>query len=257
MILKANDLTFQYNGVETLKDISFSIPKGSITVILGPNGVGKTTLLKCLNGILSPQKGQVLIKDKAIKEMTIKEIAREISYVAQKNAVARVTVFDAVLMGRRPHIRYRTSAADLKKADAVMGQLNLSHMGLKYLDRLSGGELQKVAIARALVQETDLLLLDEPTSSLDLRNQIQILELLKKIVKRHHHIAAVMTMHDLNAALRYADHYICLKDHTLFSSGRIKDICPEMLSDVYGVPVEIVRHNGCPVIFPMINKKVA
>ncbi len=168
MILKANDLTFEYNGVETLKDISFSIPKGRITVLLGPNGAGKTTLLKCLNGILSPQKGQVLIKDNAIKEMTIKQVAREISYVAQKNDVARVTVFDAILLGRLPHIRYRTQVADLQKVDSVMHKLNLSHMGLKYLDQLSGGELQKVAIARALVQETDLLLLDEPTSSLDL-----------------------------------------------------------------------------------------
>lgn len=254
-MLNVTDLTFQYNGVDTLEHISFSIQNGSVTVILGPNGVGKTTLLKCLNGILSPQKGRVCIKDTPIHTMSVKQIAQQVSYVAQKNDAARVTVFDAVLLGRLPHIRYRTRAADLQKTDAVMRQLNLTHMSLKYLDQLSGGELQKVAIARALVQETDLLLLDEPTSSLDLKNQTQILELIKKIVKTHQ-IAAVMTMHDLNAALRYADYYICLKDHTVFSAGKITDICPDIIAQVYGLPVEIINHNGCPVIIPvMVNEQ--
>ncbi len=256
MILKVKDLTFQYNSLETLKQINFSVEKGGITVILGPNGAGKTTLLKCLNNILSPQKGEVFVKNKAIKKMTVKEIAKQISYVAQKNDAARMTVFDAVLMGRLPHMRYRTRTGDLKKADAVMRQLNLSRMGLKYLDQLSGGELQKVSIARALVQETDLLLLDEPTSSLDLKNQVQILELLKKIVKSHR-LAAVMTMHDLNAALRYADHYIFLKDQTIFSAGKIREISSEMVASVYGMPVEIVFHNGYPIIVPITNEKVA
>jgi len=256
MILKVNNLEFQYNSVNTLTQVSFSIEKGSITAILGPNGVGKTTLLKCLNHILHPQKGEVKVKGRAVKEMNIKQIAKEISYVAQKNDAARVTVFDAILMGRLPHIRYRTRDIDLKKVDAVMKKLNLSHMGLKYLDQLSGGELQKVSIARALVQETDLLLLDEPTSSLDLKNQTRILGLVKAIVKSHN-IAAVMTMHDLNAALRYADNYICLKDGTIFSAGKINKISPEMVTAVYGLPVEIVHHNGCPIIVPRPEEKVA
>lgn len=256
MILKVNNLSFQYNSIDTLKNVNFSIQRGDITVILGPNGVGKTTLLKCLNRILYPQKGEVLIKDKNIKKMSIKQIAREISYVAQKNEAAKITVFDAILMGRLPHIRYRTHISDLKKVDAVMQQLNLSHMGLKYLDQLSGGELQKVAIARALVQQTDLLLLDEPTSSLDLKNQTQILGLIKHIVKGHD-IAAVMTMHDLNAALRYADQYICLKNNTVFGAGRIKDISPKMVTNVYGLAVEIVYHKGCPFVVPIENEKAA
>ena len=256
MILKVKDLGFQYNSVNTLTQVSFSIEKGSITAILGPNGAGKTTLLKCLNHILHPQKGEVKVKGRAVKEMNIKQIAKEISYVAQKNDATRVTVFDAILMGRLPHIRYRTKDIDLKKVDAVMKKLNLSHMGLKYLNQLSGGELQKVAIARALVQETDLLLLDEPTSSLDLKNQTRILGLVKAIVKSHD-IAAVMTMHDLNATLRYADNFICLKDGTIFSAGKINKISPEMVTAVYGLPVEIVRHNGCPIIIPVPEEKVA
>ena len=182
MILEVNDLAFQYKSHEALKNVTFSIPNGKVTVILGPNGVGKTTLLKCLNTILSPQKGEILIKGKNVKQMDIRQIARHVSYVAQKSESARITAFDAVLMGRHPHTSFRTTKDDLKKVDAVLKKLDLSHMCLKFLDQMSGGELQKVAIARALVQETDLLLLDEPTSSLDLKNQTQILELIRGIV---------------------------------------------------------------------------
>ena len=214
MILNVNNLAFHYKSHKTLKNINFSIKKGETTVILGPNGVGKTTLLKCLNSILSPQGGDILVKDKNIKQMDIKQIAKEISYVAQKNEPARITAFDAILLGRHPHIRFKTSIDDLKKVDAIIKRLNLSHLCLKYLDQMSGGELQKVSIARALVQQTDLLLLDEPTSSLDLKNQTDILGLIRHIVKEHH-IAAIMTMHDLNTALRYADQYLFLKDKTI------------------------------------------
>ncbi|MCK5164545.1 MAG: ABC transporter ATP-binding protein [Desulfobacula sp.] len=256
MILNVNGLTFHYKSHETLKNINFSIKKGETTVILGPNGVGKTTLLKCLNSILAPQSGDILVKDKNIKEMNIKQIAKEISYVAQKNDPARVTAFDAVLLGRHPHIRFKTNPDDLKKVDAIIKRLNLSHLCLKYLDQMSGGELQKVSIARALVQETDLLLLDEPTSSLDLKNQTDILGLIRHIVKEHH-IAAIMTMHDLNTALRYADQYLFLKDKTIYGAGKINDISSKMIEDVYDVRVEIVYHKGFPLVVPIENRKAA
>ncbi|MCF8067103.1 MAG: ABC transporter ATP-binding protein [Desulfobacterales bacterium] len=250
MILDVNKLAFTYKRHDILNDIGFTIQQGEITVILGPNGVGKTTLLKCLNGILSPQEGNILIKDKNIRTMTIKEIARQVAYVAQKSDAAGITVFDAVLMGRKPHINYRAGKADLKKVDAVIRHLNLSGISLKYLNQLSGGELQKVCIARALVQETDLLLMDEPTASLDLKNRIHILELIRHIIKGHH-IAAVMTMHDLNTAMRYADKYIFLKDRTIYSAGDIRDVTPEMVEEVYGIRVDIMHHKGLPVVIPV------
>jgi iron complex transport system ATP-binding protein len=256
MILKVNDLSFHYKSHPTLKDINFSINRGETTVILGPNGVGKTTLLKCLNSILSPQSGDILVKDKNIRKMDIKDIAKQISYVAQKNETARITAFDAILLGRHPHIRYKTGPDDLKKVDAVIKRLNLSHLCLKYLDQMSGGELQKVSIARALVQQTDLLLLDEPTSSLDLKNQTDILGLIRHIVKDHD-IAAVMTMHDLNTALRYADQYLFLKDKTIYGAGKICDVSAKMVAEVYGVNVEIVYHNGFPLVVPLEDIKAA
>ena len=250
MILNVNDLAFTYKSHDTLNNINFSIQQGEITVILGPNGVGKTTLLKCLNGILTPQKGNILVKEKNIRAMGIKEIARQISYVAQKSEAARITVFDAILMGRRPHINYRVSKKDSIKVDAVIRHLNLSKLSLKYLNQMSGGELQKVCIARALVQQTDLLLLDEPTASLDLKNQTHILGLIRHIIKDHN-MAAVMTMHDLNTAMRYADKYIFLKDSTIYSAGNIHEVTPEMVKNVYGVKVDIMHHKGLPIVIPV------
>ncbi|MEH0019569.1 MAG: ABC transporter ATP-binding protein [Desulfobacter sp.] len=249
MILDVSDLSYAYNGTDVLKDVGFSVHKGEVLVILGPNGAGKTTLLKCLNRILHPKTGQVRVKGRPVQTMGVREIAREIAYVAQKPEGGKVSVFDAILMGRIPHLGFRPSREDLEKTGAVMERLRLSDMGVKYLDRLSGGELQKVAIARALVQETDILLMDEPTASLDLKNQTDILGLVRAVAKSHD-IAVVMTMHDLNAALRYADQYICLKDHEICGAGNIGEISPALVSRVYGIPVEIVHHRGCPMVVP-------
>lgn len=250
MILTVNQIDFKYKSVKILEDINFSIPRGEITVILGPNGVGKTTLLKCLNKILTPSTGRIHVKDKPLKAMDIRQIAKEISYVAQYNEAGKITVFDAVLMGRYPHIRFTATKEDLKKVGSVLTHLNLTHMALKNLYELSGGELQQVAIARALVQETDILLLDEPTSSLDLKNQTRILSLVRHIVQDHN-LAVIMTMHDLNSALRYADQYICLKDNTVFGAGKIEEIRSDLLTKVYGLPVEIIRHKGYPLVVPV------
>jgi iron complex transport system ATP-binding protein len=249
MILKIDDLAFGYNSRPTLDKISFTVKRGEITVILGPNGVGKTTLLKCINAILKPSKGDVLVDGDAIASLDTLAIAKRIGYVAQYNEPSRVTAFDAILMGRRPHIRWRVSDKDLKIVDSAIKQLGLDHLALKYVDQMSGGELQKISLARALVQETDLLLLDEPTSSLDLKNQTEILGLIKRVVKEHK-VAGVMTMHDLNSALRYADNYLFLKNGTIYGAGKVDEITPAMVESVYGIGVEILRHNGYPVIIP-------
>ncbi|MCG8549867.1 MAG: ABC transporter ATP-binding protein [Desulfobacterales bacterium] len=250
MILTVNQVDFRYKSVKILEDISFSVPRGEITVILGPNGVGKTTLLKCLNKILTPSTGRIDVKGQPLKTMDIRRIAKEISYVAQHHEAGKITVFDAVLMGRYPHIRFTAAKEDLTKTGSVLDHLNLTHMALKNLYELSGGELQQVAIARALVQETDILLLDEPTSSLDLKNQTRILTLVRDIAQDHN-LAVIMTMHDLNSALRYADRYICLKSHTVFGAGKIEEIRSDLLTKVYGLPVEIIRHKGYPLVVPL------
>lgn len=249
MILAIKQLSFGYNGKQILTNINLQVEPGELLAILGPNGVGKTTLLKCINGIHTPAAGTILVEDRNILKMSPDEIALGIGYVAQRSETSRLTVFDAVLMGRKPHIRWRVAERDMRVVDSALQQLDLTRLSLCYIDELSGGELQKVAIARALVQEPRLLLFDEPTSSLDLRNQINILSVIRKIVDNHR-IAAVMTMHDLNSALRYADRYCFLKDGIVHAACDRSTISADIIEDVYGLPVSIHHIDNCPVIVP-------
>ncbi len=250
MILQVQDLHFSYNSHPVLSAVFFGVEAGELLAILGPNGVGKTTLLKCINAIHKPSGGAVLLEGRDVLGLRPAEIAASIGYVAQQSEASRFTVFDAVLMGRMPHVRWKIGDHDLKIVDAALRRLGLDNLQLRYIDQLSGGELQKVAIARALVQEPRLLLLDEPTSSLDLRNQIAILTMLRRVVDEHR-IAGVMTMHDLNTALRFAHKFLLLKDGAVFAAGRVEELTSDMVQDVYGLPVDIYTIGGYPVVVPM------
>lgn len=249
MILDINGICFTYNSHSVLNGVSFSLPAGKLLAILGPNGVGKTTLLKCINAILRPCSGSVLLSGLDVLGLSPSAIARDVGYVAQRSEAARLTVFDAVLMGRKPHIRWKVGDRDLKMVDVVLRHLDLTSLALRHIDQLSGGELQKVAMARALVQEPRLLLLDEPTSSLDLKNQVSILNMVRRVVDEHR-IAAVMTMHDLNTALRFADAFLFLKNGAIFAHGSISQVTADMVEGVYGLPVDIHHVNGCPLVVP-------
>jgi len=249
VILDVQGVTFSYRSRSVLRGVTFRVDDGELLVILGPNGVGKTTALKCINSILRPDRGAILLDELDVLRSRLGEIARSMSYVAQRVEPARLTAFDAVLMGRKPHLRGRASERDLKIVDAALKRLHLSGLALRYIDEMSGGELQKVAIARALVQEPKLLLLDEPTSSLDLKNQIEILSLIRRVVAEHH-VAAIMTMHDLNTALRFAHKFLLLKDGTVYAAGPVEEMRADLIEAVYGVPVELHQHRGRPLVIP-------
>lgn len=249
MMLDVDGVCFSYRSRPVLRGLTFRVNEGELLAILGPNGVGKTTALRCINAILRPQRGTILLEGRDVLGSPPDRIARSMGYVAQRVEPARLTVFDAVLMGRKPHLQGRASDRDLKTVDSALKRLHLADLALRYIDQLSGGELQKVAIARALVQEPKLLLLDEPTSSLDLKNQLEILSLIRRVVVEHR-VAAMMTMHDLNTALRFAHKFLLLKAGAVYAAGPIDEMKAGLIEDVYGVPVELHIHHGRPLVIP-------
>jgi len=248
-MLSVNELKFMYRNKDVLKEIGFSIRQGEVVAVLGPNGVGKTTLLKCLNRILRPSGGSVLLDEANLLDLDTMDIARRVGYVPQRVETGRLTAFDAVLLGRRPHIGWDVTSRDLAIVDSIFVKLGMETLRLSYIDEMSGGELQKVAIARALVQEPRILLLDEPTSNLDLKNQVDILTTIREIV-RDHNIAAVMTMHDLNQALRFADSFIFLQNGKVHMRGGPDDVTPPVIEEVYGLPVMIGELGGVRCVIP-------
>ena len=250
MNLAVEDLSFQYPSRKILKDITLSLHKGECLSILGTNGVGKSTLLKCINRILRQQSGKIVVMGEDIKGLSGNELAKRIGYVSQRQNFSLSTVFDAVLLGRKPYIKWDVTQDDLEIVHNVMKSLGLEDFALRNVDELSGGEAQKVSIARALAQQSDVLMFDEPTSNLDLKNQLEVVSIIKAIV-RERQISAIVTMHDLNMASRFADKFLFLKGGKIFDAGDIHVITKENILEVYGVPVEVQFHRDIPVIIPV------
>ena len=250
-MLKIQDVEFSYkNGTAVLKGIDMNVGLHDLLAILGPNGVGKSTLLKCINRLLKTRKGTMLVDGEDIDRMKRVEVAKRMGYVPQRADVSKITVFDSVLLGRKPHITWDVSKKDVQITQDAISRFGMDALSLKYIDEISGGELQKVQIARALVQQPKVLLLDEPTSSLDLCNQHRIMAALVDVVK-HTDLTAIMTMHDLNLAVRYADKFIMLKDGKIFAAGDHQVITPENIEAVYGLPVNVETYRGRLVIVPL------
>lgn len=250
MILSVKGLAFQYPSRSVLEDIAFGVAPGECLAVLGTNGAGKSTLLKCLNRILKPQAGVVYIRENEVFKLSNLERAQKMGYVSQQQERNLTTVFDAVLLGRRPYIKWNATQQDRRIVKQVMEMLGLEGYAMRYLDELSGGELQKVVIARALAQEPDLLLLDEPTSSLDLKNQMEVVRLIKTVVKNNS-IAAIVTMHDLNLAVRFADKFVMLKNGTIYASGGKDIITAENIESVYSLPVKVRTFDAIPLVIPI------
>ncbi|MBC7246908.1 MAG: ABC transporter ATP-binding protein [Actinobacteria bacterium] len=251
MMLTVDGIAFSYGTRPVLESVSIDVKRGEICSILGNNGAGKTTLLKCILGILRPRSGVVLLAGEDTSRLARMEVARRMGYVAQRDGGGRrLTVFDAVLMGRRPHIGWGTGAGDLKVVEEVLGALNLEDLALRYLDELSGGEQQKVMLARALAQEPGILLLDEPTSNLDLRNQFEVMETLGRVVAERG-IAALMAIHDVNLALRFSHKFILLRGGSVFACGGPEIIDEESMEKVYGVKVEVETRGDTRMVVPV------
>lgn len=250
MILTVNNLSFNYPGHDVLKDVTFSVDKGECLAVLGTNGAGKSTLLKCLNRIIKHKSGDVTIDGQPLQVYGRTDLAKKIGYVSQASRFSHSTVFDAILLGRKPYIKWDVTDEDLDIVHGVMHALNLEEYALRYVDELSGGELQKVSIARALAQQPDILMFDEPTSNLDLKNQLEVINIIKNIVKEKQ-ISAVVTMHDLNLVLRFADKYMMINKGNVFAAGGREIMTTENIEQVYSVCVAIEYYNELPVIIPL------
>lgn len=250
MILSVSRISFRYNSLPVLQEVTFELSAGQILGVLGINGAGKSTLLKCINKILRPDGGSVLLDGKDLLTMSGDAVARRIGYVPQRYADVPITVFDAVLLGRKPHIKWAATERDMVVVERLLRLMGLEKHALRPLSTLSGGEAQKVIIARALAQEPKVLLLDEPTSSLDLRNQLDVMNLIATVVKAEN-VSAVVAIHDLNLALRFADRFVILKNGAIYAAGPKEELTPEVIEEAYGVHSIVRVVDGYPVVIPV------
>jgi iron complex transport system ATP-binding protein len=252
MKLKVKDVEFSYGSAPILKSICLELASSEMLGVVGPNGAGKSTLIRCIDRILKPQRGTILLDGQDIKEMHLMQLAKKIGYIPQSTAqVFPATVFDTVLMGRRPHIGWRSNEKDTETVLEMLKKLNIEEFAMRDINELSGGQQQKVFIARALTQEPEILLLDEPTSNLDIRCQLEVMDIIKNIVTEKR-ISAIMAIHDLNLASRYADMTLMMNSGKIFSAGNpVSVFTPENIEHVYGVEVKVSNQEGRPYIVPI------
>ena len=253
MKLKVKDVEFSYTSVPVLSDVCFELAQSEMLGVVGPNGAGKSTLIRCIDRILKPLRGTILLDGEDIQHMSMMETARKFGYIPQSaSQVFPATVFDTVLMGRSPHIGWRSSKKDNEKVLDVLQMLNIENLAMRDINEISGGQQQRVFIARALAQEPGTLLLDEPTSNLDIQHQLEVMEIIKDLVVKKG-ISTIMAVHDLNLASRYTDRVIIMKGGRIFAAGTPPDVLtPENIRSVYGVEVEVINRNGeMPYIIPI------
>ena len=250
--LNVKDLAFSYASAPVLAGVSLEVGTKEIVGVLGPNGAGKSTLLKCIDRILLPYHGSILLDGEEISHMSRLELAKKIGYIPQSLSHAfSITVFDAVLMGRRPHISWRTSEEDTEKVLETLEMLHIEDLAMRDINELSGGQIQQVFIARALVQEPDVLLLDEPTSNLDIRHQLEVMHTVKSIVRKKE-ITAIMAIHDLNLAARFADKIVLMNGGGILSVGSPATvITSENIRQVFKVDADVYEKDGKLHVVPL------
>ncbi len=248
-IIEVEGLSFGYSSErEVIRNVSFRIEEPSFVCIVGPNGVGKSTLIRCMNGLVSPTEGRVRIFGRDVSDYSPKELARTMSYVPVMTSDFNVlTVLDTVLIGRYAHQRWRTTDEDIEVAYKALEAMEIGDLSMRNFNELSAGQHQKVSLARGLVQEPRVLILDEPTSNLDVRHQMYVSAFLRLLVRKTG-MTVIMVSHDLNLSSKFADKIIVMSPPgILYGMGEPKDVITErMIEDVYKVECDIVDDHGVP-----------
>ncbi len=249
-MVNVKNINFAYNrGRTILNGVGFEIQSGECLAILGNNGAGKSTLLKCMDKICPTRGSTVFVDGKDVFKISGSKRARSIAYVRQNTESVEMTVFDTVMLGRKPYIKFGATSEDERKVSQLICDMGLEEYSVQNVSELSGGEAQKVMLAMALAQQPRLLLLDEPTSNLDPRNQHEVLRTVKRIAKEHD-ICVAIVIHDLNLAIRYCEKFLFLKDTEVFAFGGREVMTSKNIESVYDLHVHVVEYMNIPVIVP-------
>jgi iron complex transport system ATP-binding protein len=255
-ILETRAASIGYGNKLILRNFDFTVPKASFTALLGPNGCGKSTLLKALAGLIRPQNGTVLIDGRSVSKLPRKELAQHIGLLSQnQSAPEGMTVIDLVKQGRYPHrtLFGRWTKEDDDACAEALALTDTTHLSGEKFDTLSGGQRQRAWIAMTLAQRTSVLLLDEPTTFLDLSHQLDTLRLTRRLV-RERGVTAVAVLHDINQAARYADNLVLLKNGTIVAEGSPSDVLtPETVKRVFDVDITIISdpRTQAPIVVPV------
>ena len=248
MTLHIDTISAGYGSSIILHNISVELKPGRITALIGPNGSGKSTLLKVIAGIVKPYAGTIWLDNINVTSLKGTPRAQRIAYLPQtSNAIPSLTVFESILLGRKPYISFEPDSNDLAVVEDTIRIFNIEQYAFKKINELSGGEIQKVLIARAIAQKTKVLLLDEPINHLDVKNQLEIMNIVKHYTASSGLITMVV-LHDINRALQFADEFILIKDGYIIDRGTSKVITPRILHTIYGIAADCIEYKKRKII---------
>ena len=248
-MLSVENVTFRYDrqGPDVLRGVNLELKSGEIGILLGRNGSGKTTLFQNILGILNPRSGTIRLDGEDSRRLSRAQRARRIAYVPQDIRFGALSVFDSVLMGRVSYFGMKAGQADYLAVERILRDMGLEGFAQRNVEELSGGERQKIAVARAMAQEPKLMVFDEPTGNLDIANEQQIITEARRLA-REKHIGILSSLHDLNRAMDFGDKFFFLKDGVVKYTGGKECFREDVLRDIFDIDVKIVRVDGQAVI---------